>query len=216
MPIDRGAVTRWRNAQQAYEHYQLFISAKPDKYALAFADLVFVTNFKGGNAFISEPVATFAPKLQCYEAALRACAADQSFALTLATIPDPDYSRVHNAIIAFATLPEQSTSDISGFGSSFASALLHFYFPLVVPILDKRALNGSGLPGLNVDSNNNVTNLLALYPPLIDNCRERLRQNQQLTLRELDGQLFIEQLRTPPFNKRQTRRIRSSGTLNPA
>ena len=164
MPTDNRAVTNWKRAQHAYEHYQSFISAKPEKYALTFADLVFVKNFKGGNAFLDEPVVTFAPKLQCYEAALRACAADPSFSLTLSSIPNADYNRVRDAIIAFATLPEQSVSDISGFGSSFASALLHFYFPLLVPILDKRALNGSGVPGLQVDSYNNITNLLALYP----------------------------------------------------
>ncbi len=201
MPIDNRAVTNWGRAQHAYEHYQSFIAAKPDKYALAFADLAFVKNFKGGSAFIDEPVATFAPKLRPYEDALRACAADTAFALTLSTVPDSDYIRVRNIITAFAALPETPASDISGFGSSFASALLHFYFPLLVPILDKRALNGSGVRGLQVDRYNNVTNLLSLFPALIDNCRTRLQQNQQLTLRELDRQLFIEQLRTPPFNK---------------
>lgn len=201
MPTDNRAVTNWRRAQHAYEHYQSFIADKSDKYALAFADLAFVKNFKGGRAFIDEPMATFAHKLRHYEAALRACVADPAFAFTLSTVPDSDYSRVRDTITAFAALPETPASDISGFGSSFASALLHFYFPVLVPILDKRALNGSGVPGLRVDSQNNVTNLLVLYPALIDNCRERLQQNQQPTLRELDRQLFIEELRSPPFKK---------------
>ena len=55
---------------------------------------------------------------------------------------DPDYPRIRTAIVAFATLPETNAADISGFGCSFASALLHFHFPKLVPILDKRALNG--------------------------------------------------------------------------
>jgi len=203
MPIDKGAVARWRRAQHAYEHYKRFIADKPAKLALAFADLVFVKNFKGGSAFIDEPVATFDAKLSHYERALRACDVDPAFAhtLTLATIPDGDYGRVRSTIVAFAALPETPAFKISGFGSSFASALLHFYFPLIVPILDRRALNGSGIPGLRVNRQNNITKPLLLYPALIDNCRASLQQNQQLTLRELDRQLFIEELRTPPFKK---------------
>lgn len=207
MPIDNRAVTNWGRAQHAYEHYQIFIAAKPDKYVLSFADLAFVKNFKGGSALIGEPVVTFGAKLRHYEHALRACAADPAFALTLSSIPNPDYSRVRSAILAFAALRETAVSDISGFGSSFASALLHFYFPLVVPILDKRALNGSSVAGLKVDHNNNVTNPLQLYPALIDNCRTRLIQNQQPTLRELDRDLFIEQLRIPPFSKSKRKQL---------
>ncbi len=201
MPIDNRAVTNWSRAQHAYEHYRQFIAAKSSRYALSFADLAFVKNFKGGSALIAEPVATFAAKLHHYEQALSACAADPAFSLTLSTIPAGDYSRVRKLILDFVTLPEARASDIAGFGCSFASALLHFHFPLVVPILDKRALNGSGVQGLQVDSYNNVQNLLALYPALIDACRTRLQQQTTLTLRELDRQLFIEKLRSPPFRK---------------
>lgn len=168
---------------------------------MSCADLAFVLNFKGGSACIREPVATLADKLRHYEHALRACAADPVFALTLSTIPDEDYNRVRSTILAFASLPGNPESRISGFGSSFASALLHFYFPLVVPILDKRALNGSGVQGLRVNSSDAVTNLLELYPDLVDNFRTRLQQDQQTTLRELDRRWFIERLRTPPFKK---------------
>lgn len=206
MPIDNRAAANWNRAQHAYQHYQSYLSAKQDRYALTFTDLVYVKNFKGGSAIIDEPLLRFRHKLGCYEKVLRACAEDISFGLTLATIPNKEYARIRAAIVAFAALPEVDQSDISGFGSSFASALLHFFFPLVVPILDKRALNGSGVQGIQVDRYNNVTNLLGLYPALIDNCRCRLQENQELTLRDLDRTLFIERLNTPPFNKVRPRR----------
>jgi hypothetical protein len=201
MPIDNRAVTNWNRAQHAYQHYQSFLTDKRDKYVLTFTDLVYVKNFKGGSAIINEPLLTCRHKLEYYEKAIRACAEDVSFGLTLATIPNEDYARIRSAIVAFAALPEIDQSDISGFGSSFASALLHFYFPLVVPILDKRALNGSGIQGVQVSGYNNVTNLLDLYPALIDSCRQWLQENPQITLRELDRELFIQELNCPPFKK---------------
>jgi hypothetical protein len=200
MLIDHRAEGQWNRAQHAYDHYQQFINAKSDRYALSFADFACVKNFKGGSATIAEPVATFAPKLLNYERAIRLCAADPAFGLTLSTILIQDYARVRNLIVDFGTLSETAASHINGFRCSFASALLHFHFPRVVPILDKRALNGSGVPGIQVDRFNNVTNLLALYPKLIDACRARLLQRPNLTLRELDRLLFIEQLVVPPFH----------------
>jgi len=200
MPIVARASTQWDKAQHAYDHYQQFIASKRDRFSLSFTDLVYVTNFKGGSATIREPVASFVAKLNIYEKVLRSFDADPAFGLTLSTIPSNDYNRVRCLMVHFVTLPVMPASDIDGFGSSFASALLHFHFPLVAPILDKRALNGSGVPGLQVNGANTVTNLLALYPALIDACRARLQQQSTLTLRELDRMLFIEELKIPPFH----------------
>ncbi len=194
MPIDPQAARNWDRADHAYKHYRRFIVAKLDPYALDFADLAFVKNFKGGMAQIAEPVANFDAKLRLYENALRACAADPGFALTFSMMQDSEYCRVQKVIVAFAAKPEEPASHIAGFGSSFASALLHFYFPRIVPILDKRALNGSNVQGLRVDGGRIVTNLLPLYPALIDAFRKRLIQDHQLTLRDIDREWFIEKL----------------------
>lgn len=200
MPTDRRAERQWTRAQHAYEHYQKYISAKEDRCHLSFVDLIFIKNFKGGSATITEPVVSLDGKLKPYEEALRRLDGSKLFSeKNLGTIDEKDYSRVRNVIVAFAAMPEVSEYDISGFGSSFASALLHFYFPNIVPILDKRAINGCGIQGLNVDASNNVTNLLELYPDLIDQFRERLRENSRLSLRELDYHFFSQELRTPPF-----------------
>ena len=200
MPTDNKAIGQWNRAQHAYEHYLRFIAAKPDRCTLTFSDLVFVKNFKGGSATIAEPVATLAGKLQHYEKAIRLCAANPAFGLTLATIPNQDYDRVRELVVRFAGLPELPASDINGFGCFFALALLHFYFPAVVPILDKRALNGAGIQGLQVDKYNNVQNLLELYPALIDAFQTQLQNQPGLTLRQLDRTLFIQKLSNPPFN----------------
>ena len=200
MPIDKRAVTNWERAQHAYQHYQNFIVSKPNRYSLSFADLVFVKNFKGGNALLAEPVTTFNTKIAYYEKILKICAADSAFNNPLSKIPVCDYPRIKKLIIDFVSLPNSQISAINGFGCSFASALLHFYFPSVVPILDKRALNGSSIQGIQVNKYNNVTNLLSLYPNLIDYCRTNLEQRPYLTMRQLDKELFIQQLNIPPFH----------------
>ncbi len=203
MPTDKRAVSNWNRAQHPYAHYMAYIAAKPtaSKFTLTFADLVFVKNFRGSIATIAEPVATFEAKIAMYEAALRACAGDPAFALTLSTIPAADYSRVRDRIVAFAALPNNPAAKISVFGVESASALLHFHFPNVVPILDKRALNGSNVAGIKVDKYNNVTNLLDLYPTLIDAFRNQLVARPAKTLRDLDYDWFSKELRTPPFHR---------------
>lgn len=194
MPIDPQAENRWDRANHAYEHYHRFIAAKPNPYVLTFADLAFVKNFKGGMALIAEPVDTFAAKLRVYQDALNACAIIPAFACSFSNMDNADYCRVKKAIVAFATLPTETASHIAGFGSSFASALLHFYFPKIVPILDKRALNGSRVHGLRKPSGKIVTNILPLYSALIDAFHARLQQDKRLTLRDLDREWFIERL----------------------
>lgn len=203
MPTDPRAEANWARADNAYQQYLRYISVKPDRVALTFTDLVYLKNFKGGSAVIGESVATSSEKLARYEQSLRACMSAPEFQKTLRNLTDAEYLRARKRIVAFVDLVNSPETDINGFGESFASALLHFYFPSLVPILDRRALNGSGLEGLKVNGQDQVTNLLALYPALIDYFRDRLRSEASLTLRSLDRGLFIEKLRVPPFRKKR-------------
>jgi hypothetical protein len=194
---------KWDRASHAYSHYEVYLNIKPKLHDLSFTDLVYVKNFKGGSATITEPMCKFADKISYYTEGIHDIALDSAGGSSLGILEETEYERIKNKIVRFATLPEQKKADISGFGCSFASALLHFHFPLLVPILDKRALNGSGLYGLTVDKQGNVTNLLELYPALIDYFRLRLKNDLLLTLRDLDRELFIKKLQTPPFPLKQ-------------
>ena len=215
MPTSPRAVSQWVRADHAYSHYEAYLRSKPTPLVLSFTDLVYVKNFKGGASTITESMATLPDKLAHYAASLRAFAGDPSSHLSLGAVPAADFPRISKAMMDFVELPEKKAADISGFGCSFASALLHFHFPMLVPILDKRALNGSGLAGLEVDRYGNVTNLLTLYPALIDNFRKRLQANPALTLRELDRTLFIEELHSPPFRKKTPRKVRGRSKSGP-
>jgi hypothetical protein len=196
------AAGTWDRAEHAYHHYVDYVARKPDKYALSFTDLVYVKNFKGGSTVIAEPIATLAAKLQQYEQALRTASKDSAFSRALSDLDDQDYLEAREQIVAFAALSRRAEARINGFGVSFSSALLHFYFPRLVPILDRRAVNGANLKGIEVDAQDQVTNLLQLYPALVDCFRITLRENAELTLRELDRYLFSQELRRPPFRNK--------------
>jgi hypothetical protein len=196
------AENTWARAEHAYQHYFKYISEKPDRFALSFTDLVYVKNFKGGSAVIAEPLLTLDSKLKRYERALRKAGASPVFRLSLHDCDDKEYARARKRMIAFAKLPLFPVADINGFGVSFASTLFHFYFPNLVPILDRRALNGAAIEGIKVNGSDQVKNLLELYPLLIDYFRDRLRNEPNLTLRTLDRSLFVQELRRPPFKKK--------------
>lgn len=196
------AAGNWDRAEHAYQHYLDYVARKPDKYALTFTDLVYVKNFKGGSTVIAEPRATIAAKLQLYEQALRAASRNAAFSRALGDLDDQDYLNARERIVDFAALSERPEARISGFRVSFSTALLHFHFPRIVPILDRRAVNGANLKGIEVDAQNQVTNLLQLYPALIECFRLKLKSNAKLTLRELDRHLFSQELRRPPFRNK--------------
>jgi hypothetical protein len=195
------AERRWIKADNAYQYYQHYIDSKPDRYALTITDLIYVTNFKGGSAIIAEPPKSLAEKLNYYERQLRECASAPEFKRTLGSLNTKCYKLALSRIVAYANLTINRHAHIDGFRASFTSALLHFYFPRLVPILDRRGVNGARLYGIIVQpSNNQVNNLLELYPRLIAYCRTRLRASPQLTLRGLDRRLFAQPLRCPPFH----------------
>lgn len=203
MPIDPRAISKWRRANNAYQHYLQYMAEKPDRLALTFTDLLYVKNFKGGNSVIEEPTATAGTKLAHYEQAIRSFNAVPGAQLTLAQLDDGQYELAREKMVAFAGLPIKLEAKIKGFSVSFASALLHFYYPNLVPILDRRALNGSLISGLSINGQGQVTNLLDLYPALIDYFRGRLREDPLLTLRALDRQLFEVKLRAPPPHRKR-------------
>jgi hypothetical protein len=192
----------WDRAAHAYEHYLEYVANKPDRHALSFTDLVYIKNFKGGSTIIAEPLATLSPKLQQYEQALRQAAECREFSSPLKDVHDSDYALARSRMVAFVAMAQSSRAKINGFGVSFSSALLHFYFPALVPILDRRAVNGAGLNGIKVDGQDQVTNLLELYPALIDCFRARLKADAKLTLRSLDRHFFSQELRRPPFRSK--------------
>jgi hypothetical protein len=137
--IDQTAARRWKRLNIAMAHFQSYILNKTSKYDLTIIDLLFVSNFKGGNASITEPAATISDKLREYSMHLERM--NRSIAgRTLVQFEDANFEEVKTlACDVLKLTAKRSNFQISGFGPSYASALLSGYFPDVVrPVLFDR------------------------------------------------------------------------------
>ena len=188
----RNPNTTWDMLDHAMAHYQTYISTKKQRNTISIIDLLHVSNFKGGNASITEPETTLGNKLKSYDKVLAEIA--KKFNGNLLTQLNEQET---NELIALCNnvsdLTKAKETKIRGFGASYASALLSAHFMDLVPVLDRRILNGAGI---EVEYNNQkqVKDIAQHYGVLIKFCRAELQRRKQLTLRELDKEWFIKAL----------------------
>jgi hypothetical protein len=201
--------TTWQMLDVAMSHFQAHIASKSDRCALSIIDLLHVSNFKGGNASITEPVQTLAVKLKHYESILKKL--EKGFAShTLVDLNDKQTETLKSLCNDFLKLTEDPTTAIRGFGPSYASAILAAHFIDLVPVLDRRVLNGAGIK-VQSDSQHQVKNIAAHYSALISAFRQELRRAPRVPLRQLDRRWFSKPLislrpAAPKAARRSTRR----------
>ncbi|WP_298444265.1 hypothetical protein [uncultured Ferrimonas sp.] len=174
---------RWQRLNNAMEHYQDFIKAKASRHQLSVEDLIHISNFKGGNASITEPKQALQQKLPAYESIMRQL--HQRFAgKTLKSLHAAELQQLITLCEEMLALTQKPETEISGFGPSYCSALLAAHFLDLIPILDRRILNGAGIK-VAYNSSKQVKNMQQHYPALITRCHQQL-QNSDRTLRQLD------------------------------
>jgi hypothetical protein len=187
----RNPATTWNMLNEAFLHYQDYINRKPfsGRYKLTFLDLLYVSNFKGGNASIIEPQRTLPGKLQAYEHQLsiiyKKYHSKQLQNLTLSEVDE-----LTSLCLQFVKLTLVQKTKIAGFGRSYASALLAAHLPETIPILDRRVLNGAKIPH-QVNNSKQVINIETYYPALISKMWATLRNPPSKKLRELDKEWFL-------------------------
>ena len=203
-PIDQKAANRWRKARRAYVYASARIAERrpTHRFAIDHIDLVLVSNFKGCNASIAEPLEALEEKLKAYNAGLLGIA--QGFKKKqLRDLKDPQVLKLCGQATDFLQLTLSNATKIDGFGPSYGSALLNIYFPDLLPILDRRALLAAGAPHVQVNSQGQVRNIEQHYSWLIQETHRRVKRNRNLTMSQLDFDLFSTEL---PGPKRKTRR----------
>jgi len=201
---DSRAVNRWRKARRAYAYASARIAERrpTHRFAIDHIDLVLVSNFKGGNASIAEPLEVLEEKLKAYNACLLGIA--EGFKEKhLRDLKDAQVLKLCGQATDFLQLTLSNATKIDGFGPSYASALLNIYFPDLLPILDRRVLLAAGAPHLQVNSQGQVRNIDQHYPWLIRETHRRVKRNPKLTMSQLDYDLFSTAF---PGLKRNTRR----------
>jgi hypothetical protein len=188
-PMPSRQENQWRKARGAsHKYYGAYLSQKGDPFDLTEIDLLYVKNFKGGAATINEEFESLKSKLNDYSRKLRAI--NLRFGKkSLRDLNDKELTELKEQATAF--VQGNASTHIDGFGPSFSSALLNFHFPELLPILDKRALNGAGLlQGDDHHGKNQVGELGAKYSEEIDFFYRKLREQAELTIEQLDLELF--------------------------
>ena len=180
---------RWDRLNFAFEYLVQFISTKPieARYEIAPAELALVSNFKGGNNSVVEPLQNLVVKLPRYSRQLfelGKLVADRDFEM-FQTV-----EQLSAEAIAFLSLTEQDETAISGFRASYASALLAAYFPRTLPVIDRQVLRGASIDH-DVDAGSEVLKIAKHYPTLLKRFLAELEIRPDLSVRTLDREWFF-------------------------
>lgn len=186
-------LTNWQKSEKSLLNYQMYLDRKPDKFHLTLIDLLYISNFKGGNATINEDEQVIEEKLKAYGHILLLIKQELSVQ-TLAELSDLGMERLIELSDKFLALSNHSETAIDGFKSSYLSALLHAYFPNLLPILDRRLLINLGLIDVShLSTDGQVKNIATFYPQLIRKICEVCKSSNK-TIRDVDKDYFIIQL----------------------
>jgi len=152
--------------------------------------LLYISNFKGGNAAIHETEQEINSKLVKYSVQLQ----DIFYAFgtkNLSELTDDDVELLISKVETICDLTNKGTnSQIDGFSVSYLSALLNSYYPNLIPILDRRVLINLELVTENdiVESSGQIKNIRAFYGSLIRKMAELCKEGQNI--RDLDEEIF--------------------------
>lgn len=187
------ALTRWGKADKTYQNYKGYLENKKEKFHLTYLDLLYVSNFKGGNSTINELENEVNEKLKIYSKTLSEI--DEEFKdKELRNLTENELRILFEKVQNIFGLVKNSNTKIDGFSYSYLSALLHFYFPDLLPILDRRVLINSKIVEVDnyeqVDKYGQIIKIEDYYEKLIRFMRNELKERNS-KLRDLDRELFI-------------------------
>ncbi len=195
--IDKNALTKWTKSNISYNNYQEFINKKSDRFKLSLIDLLYISNFKGGNATINEPEKDIECKLQSYSKLLIAIH-NKFNGKALQHLEENEIEELIKLINSICDMTHKNTKTrIDGFSVSYLSALLNSYFPILIPILDRRVLiNLSLVKKADIDNYGQIKNIQNFYTTLINKFMEVCKK-EKINVRELDKILFSTKLIQP-------------------
>ena len=187
-----GSEKRWENLNVALENYRLYLNRKQGT-KLSIIDLLYISNFKGGNASITEEEASIKGKLPEYDKQLNLIR--EAFGnAELRDLSEASLKLLIERVEETLQLAFSEKTCIRGFGPSYLSALLHVHFPDLIPILDRRVLINSGrVKRGDVHRNLQIKDIASHAEKLIRWFHLEL-QGRSESLRDMDRLLFIRAL----------------------
>jgi len=193
------AEKNWDRAANAYElliNYVKLQKQARKRISLKVEDLLYASNFKGGQGAITEPTKSLQAKLKVYSEQLRDID-DILKSASLRSLSKSKLPKLKKACDTYLRLCLNKDSKIRGFGPAYAAALASAYFPTALPVIDYRVLNGAHINETELKTTNKQipqAKLVSYYSELLIYCHKRLKNNKKLTLRKLDKQLFCRTL----------------------
>jgi hypothetical protein len=182
--LDKRAETLWGKANISYKNYSSYIDKKVNRYQLSLIDLLYISNFKGGNASIHGEEEQINNKLISYSEALRVIG-NGFKGKALAELSNEEIENLISRVTDICNLTHKGKETyIYGFGVSYLSALLSSYFPKLIPILDRRVLmNLSLVKKDDINTQNQIRDIQRFYEPLIKNIAAISRERAKLFVR---------------------------------
>jgi hypothetical protein len=199
------AKNKWDKARISYDYAKKYLAKKEEteKYSLSIIDLILISNFKGGSASICEPIDSAQKRLLQYSEKLKEIAKRFGTA-NLSNLSKESLEKLAEMAFSFILMTKEVETEIDGFGPSYASALLNIYFPELLPIIDRRVLNGAEIEGVKLDSQKQVINIERHYKDYITYCHNWLQQSSH-SLETLDRELFSAELQDRFKRKTRTK-----------
>ena len=194
---DSKAEKSWKKSNVALDNYNSYIKKKiaiGQKFDLTLIDLLYISNFKGGNATINDDESIINCKLKAYSSLF--IEIDKTFGnRNLSTLEENEVESLIELVRQVVDLSKKEETGIDGFKSSYLSALLHSYFPDLIPILDRRLLINLGLVDKEKQLNNQkqVKDIENYYSELIKVIHVKSKKSKN-SVRELDAILFKQEL----------------------
>lgn len=191
---DPSAATQWKKSNISFENYQNYIKTKQNRFELTLIDLLYISNFKGGNATINEPEYEINYKLGAYTNKLWMIE-KEFYNKSLAELNSQELERLADLVseICDLTNNNQETS-IDGFRISYLSALLSAHFPNLIPILDRRVLKGLKLvTEQDENTQGQIKNIQRFYRSLMEKVAS-MSKYMGLSVREIDRKLFVTRI----------------------
>lgn len=193
--MDKRAESQWKKSDISYQNYQNYLSKKTDRYELTFIDLLYISNFKGGNSTINEIESEINTKLIQYSVGLRNIS-DHFNEKSLDILNEDEVELLISKVQVIIDLTKKgSETRIDGFSVSYLSALLNAYFPNLIPILDRRLLSNLEIvTSADRDSQDQIKDIQRFYKSLIIKISEIIKENGE-TIREVDRRIFSKHLK---------------------
>lgn len=191
--IDPRAITKWKKSNISFENYQHYIQVKKNHFELTLIDLLYISNFKGGNATINEPEDEVNYKLDAYISKLWEIE-KEFYNKSLWELDSRELERLTDIVLEACNLTKTSKTKIEGFSVSYLSGLLCAHFPDLIPIIDRRILKNLQLvTDQDFNSQGQVKNIERFYPQLIEKIAVMCK-DMRLSIRKIDSKLFVTKI----------------------